>query len=560
MRPSKFRRTAVQLLFATIGVDLVPVQMPGETIYNGIVLPSAWPPQETDQILLKSPAYLVNKPAVVSIDIGRQLFVDDFLIESSTLMRTFHQPEKYPGNPVLEPETVSEKTGGTVPGVVPGADGRYPLDSSACAFDDGVVYDRKDGRYKLWYMSGHLHDTALAYSDDGLHWTRPKFDVVPGTNIVIPYDPAFVRDSFSPWIDDQTQIPEERYKAFLYARGLHTYEGGYLYTSGDGIHWKQRARMKRNTGGDDTSIFYNPFRDRWALSLRVSPAPYHRARNYFEAATFMGLAGIERNQEVFWSRAEPSADPPDPTWIVQNPTQLYALAAMPYESVMLGLFTVHYGPENEICAQGNFPKLTQIKVAFSRDGFHWDRSDRGVFIAATKHDGDCDRGYLRATGTGCIAVGEKLYFYYCGFSGHNGEHRGMYAGGSQQVAILRRDGFASMDAGEASGQLTTRPVRFTGKFLYVNIDAPLGSLTVDVLDENGRIIAPFSAGRCMPVQGEGTKVRVIWEKAHDLGTLSGRPVRFRFNLAHGRLYAFWVSKREDGASNGFLASAGPSER
>jgi hypothetical protein len=239
---------------------------------------------------------------------------------------------------------------------------------------------------------------------------------------------------------------------------------------------------------------------------------------------------------------------------VQNPTQLYAVAAMPYESLMLGLFTIHYGPENQVCAKGKFPKLTQIKVAFSRDGFHWDRSDRDVFIAATNKDGDWGRGYLRATGQGCLVVGDRLYFYYSGYSGHNGDYQGMYAGGSQHVAILRRDGFASMDAAETGGTLTTRPVRFSGKYLYVNLDAPGGSLTADVLGADGKVIEAYSAADCASLGGDGTILRVTWKNAANLQRLAGRPVRFRFHLARGRLYAFWVSADEAGGSNGMFAS------
>ena len=36
------------------------------------------------------PPYLVDPPAVIPIDVGRQLFVDDFLIQSTSLTRRFH--------------------------------------------------------------------------------------------------------------------------------------------------------------------------------------------------------------------------------------------------------------------------------------------------------------------------------------------------------------------------------------------------------------------------------------------------------------------------------------
>lgn len=61
--------------------------MTNEILYNGITLPETWPPQNVadsspDPI---SVPYLANPPAVIPINLGRQLFVDDFLIESTSL-------------------------------------------------------------------------------------------------------------------------------------------------------------------------------------------------------------------------------------------------------------------------------------------------------------------------------------------------------------------------------------------------------------------------------------------------------------------------------------------
>ena len=51
---------------------------------------------------------------VIPINTGRQLFVDDFLIQSTTLTRTQHQPLMYPGNPILTPSS-SDTTGERIP-------------------------------------------------------------------------------------------------------------------------------------------------------------------------------------------------------------------------------------------------------------------------------------------------------------------------------------------------------------------------------------------------------------------------------------------------------------
>ena len=78
----------------------------GETLYNGIKLPAIWPPRDVTLDIEPKPLppYLISPPDVIPIDIGRQLFVDDFLIEQTTLKRTFHLAEYYPDNPVLKPD------------------------------------------------------------------------------------------------------------------------------------------------------------------------------------------------------------------------------------------------------------------------------------------------------------------------------------------------------------------------------------------------------------------------------------------------------------------------
>ena len=59
------------------------------------------------------------------------------------------------------------------------------------------------------------------------------------------------------------------------------------------------------------------------------------------------------------------------------------------------------------------------------------------------------------------------------------------------------------------------------------------------------------------ISGDSTKREVKWDSAPDLAALAGKPVRFRFHLTNGSLYAFWVSKDSRGASGGYVAAGGP---
>ncbi|MCB1066190.1 MAG: glycosyl hydrolase family 32, partial [Verrucomicrobiae bacterium] len=125
------------------------------------------------------------------------------------------------------------------------------------------------------------------------------------------------------------------------------------------------------------------------------------------------------------------------------------------------------------------------------------------------------------------------------------------------LAMLRRDGFASMKSGTRHGVLTTRPVTFQGSHLFVNAACTEGNLRVEILDEEGEIIAPFSLDHCPAISADQTLLPIQWEGGEDLSQLAGKTVRFRFHLDGGDLYSFWVSPDASGASGGYVAGGGP---
>jgi hypothetical protein len=114
-----------------------------------------------------------------------------------------------------------------------------------------------------------------------------------------------------------------------------------------------------------------------------------------------------------------------------------------------------------------------------------------------------------------------------------------------------------MDAGAEEGVLTTRPVRFSGRHLFVNVNSAAGQLRVEILDKESRPISPFTLANSFAVRTDNTLQRVTWRNGADLASLAGQPVRFRFHLRYGELYAFWVSPNTSGASRGYVAAGGP---
>ena len=514
----------------------------GERLYNGIVLPEEWPPEDVDTRSdepMPVP-YLEAPPEVIPIDLGRQLFVDEFLIEETDLLHMYHLPEKYEGNPILRCETDLERQTGILGGLC-----------RPC-----IWWNPEKELFYLWYQAGtYFQGTiALATSPDGLHWSRPELDVNPGTNQALPL--GYQPDSYGIVADWQSDDPEQRFKLFATHPGCKPPASSF--TSRDGIHWTNKTQT--GPTGDRSSMFYNPFRKKWVYSLRSSFRG--RSRHYRECEDFLAGANWTDIDTVPWLAAD-KLDTPEPGY--KHKTQLYNFDAVAYESLMLGFFELHRGPENDRCERMGLPKLNEISFGYSRDGFHWARPDRRAHIPASRKD-TWDRGFVESGGNICAVVGDKLYFYHSGCRGNmDGAIRSdgsinfgaMYDPNAIGISVLRRDGFASLNAGASVGHITTRPVVFSGETLFVNVDCPQGELRAEILDEKGQPIEPFSLSNCIPVSVDGTSAPVLWNNAGDLASIAGRPVRFRFELRRGALYAFWVSRDSTGCSGGYLAGGGP---
>src|SRR5580765_2996210 len=90
----------------------------------------------------------------IVLDSNRQLFLDDYLVASTTrIKRTIEPARKFSGNPVLWPTESWEPPMATVYGSV---------------IRDGA-------KFKMWYKSGM--GVGYAESDDGIQWTKPQLDL-----------------------------------------------------------------------------------------------------------------------------------------------------------------------------------------------------------------------------------------------------------------------------------------------------------------------------------------------------------------------------------------------
>ena len=522
-------------------------------LYNNIIIDeSNFPPKDINNKDLKClrVPYLEEKPDVINISVGRQLFVDNFLIKSTNLTSVEHRPTQYENNPIFAPETPWEK--GEVTHYY-----EHVRPSSAILFSGGMWYDGTKNKFRMWYQAGFHGSMAYAESDDGIHFTKENYTVYGDTNIVLPRGGV--------WLDTNAVIlnhyPENAEKnEYLMSIYVRPYEvertGVYIYSSVDGIHWTFETLTGAKgfdefNGCDDTSnISYNPFRKKWVYSVKHNCPPLWRARHYAEGDTLVDARDMEN--KVFWQKADERDIPDKETGLTP---QLYVLNSIAYESVMLGAFDIWKGPENWDCIKAANPKITEIHLGFSRDGFNYSRQeDRTAFLGCSRDKSKWDNGYVHASNTICLIVGDELWFYYTAFKGdetlkgETDETNGMYAGGAVGIAKLRRDGFVSLSG---SGFVETENLEFDGKYLFVNTNSE--NFTCEVCDENGNVISGFEKENCIAFSGDSCKQQLSWKDKKDLSELHNKIIRLKFYQTSGDFYAFWISKYETGESEGYLA-------
>ena len=539
----------------TITVCALALGVNAQTLDNGITLPSVWPPRYADPTAPKEMPvpYLKQKPEVLPINRGRQLFVDSFLISNTNLTSVYHKANYYDLNPVLKVDRKWELT----------PEG-YEY---AAPFSDGIWYDDKDGKFKMWYLAGagyvdtlkHSLYTCYAESLDGKTWTKPSLDIVPGTNVVDTMN----RDASTVWLDRNEKDPSKRWKFFNVEYKPDYIQWQYvLKYSADGIHWSKPVAQS-GAVSDRCTAFYNPFTNKWVMSMRHHCNVSWRSRAYLEHADpeeAVSLAhrlreGVPDKHIVFWFTPDdkekrheryPDVDP-----------GIYNFDAIAYESIMLGFYSQWQGPENHIARGLMIPKRNEIMLGYSRDGFHFARPSHSPFMPVNETEGAWNYGNMQSVNGVPLIVGDSLYIYSSGRS-----KNGVWwdAGVSTGLATLRRDGFVSMRAGNKEGFLTTEKLSFDGKYFFVNADVKGkgAQLKVELLDADGNAIPGFTKRDCVVMRGaDKTKQLITWKGKQDLGELKGSTIRAKFYLTRGDLYAFWVSPWASGESRGYTGGGGP---
>jgi len=499
-----------------------------------------------------------SKPAeLLPVGSKRELFVDHYLIDklSGKAEQRLHQPQIK--EIVMTHDMPWEGSGS----------GYHSI------FRDGDLYRMY---YKSWQLTvtpdgkvntgEHPLFCCYAESDDGVHWRKPElglheFRGSKANNIVIPNGkmgkvnpdgghPAIFKD------DNPASDIGARYKAIVRSNAP---KGLLALKSADGVRWSPMA---------DAPVITDGAFDSQNLAFWDAHSGVYRA--YWRY--FTGGVTDEKNWKPEGDRAIRTATSKDFIhWenqqdlrYVDSPNeQLYTNQVKPYHcapQVLIGFPTRYVErtwsesmrqlPEREHrewrakSSQRYGTAITEGLFMASRDGVTFKRWNEPFLPPGIERTGSWNYGHqyiawhVVETKSNLEGAPNDLPFYAT---------ESYWTGKSSALRryTLRLDGFVSIHAPRAGGELLTKPLIFNGAQLMMNFaTSAAGSVQVEVQDASGKALLGFALADSEPQFGDSIERAVIWSKGSDVSSLAGQPVRLRFVLKDAHLYSINFAARK----------------
>ncbi len=418
-----------------------------------------------------------------------------------------------------------------------------------------VTVFRDNDRYRLYYRGADVqydksgyHEShrdlyCYAESTDGIHWTRPKlrlfaFNGSKENNIV--WD-GIGNHNFTPFKDlNPAAKADAQYKA-LGVGGTESSRGLYALKSADGIHWVVWTEKPVITKGafDSQNLAF------WD-SQRNEYREYHR-----DFRDGRDIRTCTSKDFLNWS---------EPVFLEYSPnrvSELYTNQIIPYyraPHLFVG-FPTRYIDRGWTRSAEALPRpayrrirgakssregtaVTDTMFMTSRDGHHfeiWPESfiRPGLRTTDSWFYGDIYQNWGLVETKSSLPDGPPELSVYV--TENTMQDRTAYL----RRYTLRVDGFVSITAPLAGGELVTKPFQFHGGRLLLNYStSAAGSLRIEIQDASGSPIPGFELASAPEIYGDSIAHVAPWKEDSALATLAGRKIRLRIVLRDADLYSF----------------------
>ena len=379
--------------------------------------------------------------------------------------------------------------------------------------------------------------TVYAESRDGIHWQKPNLGLyeVHGSknNNVVYYGDGPSSVNFSPFVDTKPGVPaDERYKALagLKATGL------LAFHSHDGIHWRRADQppvqppTPEETRYDSQNVaFWSEHESCYCCYFRVF---------------------VDKVRTIARTTSQDFVDWTEPV--------LMSFGNTPLEHLYINQTHPYFrAPHIYVALPARFMK--DRKVLADEEGTamqvnqhlgvgYWQDCAEGLFMTSrggnryhrTFMEGFVKPGLDRRNwvsrcnypGLGVVPTGPGEMSFY--LKRHNQQPTAHI-----ERMVLRTDGFSSLTAPYAGGEMVSKPFTFSGSELEINYATGAGGhLSVELQDEAGDSIRGYSESDCGLIIGDEIERLVEWQGSPDLAVLAGQRTRLRVILKDANLYSF----------------------
>ncbi len=418
-----------------------------------------------------------------------------------------------------------------------------PWEGRYCGY---VTVIEDNGIYRLYYRGlpvsksdgSNAEVTCCAESRDGITWTKPNLGIfeVNGTreNNVILKDVAPFSHNFAPFLDTKPGVSRsQRYKAMA-GTGKSGLAG---YVSEDGLRWKKIREKPLITKGafDSQNVAF------WS-EIEQCYVCYFRTWTKGEYKGYRTVSRTTSTNFLDWT------DPVEMTFGDTPYEHLYTNQTRPYYRAphLYIALAARFMPGRRVLSQEQFVKLG------GEASYSGDCSDTVLMTSrgGNRYDRAFMEGFVRP-GMGLEHWSSRTNYPTCGVipTGRNTmslfvQRRYGQLSHYLERFSLRVDGFVSVNAGYAVGEMVTKPLRFSGNRLILNYStSAAGGIRVEIQDRDGKPVPGFTLKDADEAIGDWIERTVTWKGRSDVSKLKGKPVRLRFVMKDADLYSLKFSSQ-----------------